>query len=90
LAGLGSAIGGLLGFDSGGAFTVQGRAGMDRNVAAVKLSAGEEVQVTRRGGGGSPNVTVNISTQDAASFKASRAQVGRQISAAVSAGMRAA
>jgi hypothetical protein len=35
-------------------------------------------------------VTVNIQTPDAGSFKASRAQVGRQISAAVSAGMRAA
>jgi hypothetical protein len=43
---------GLLGFNDCGAFTVRGRAGVDRNVASVRLSEGEEVQVTRRGDGG--------------------------------------
>ena len=86
----GNFVGGLLGFATGGAFTVGGREGVDRNVAAVKLSRGEEVEVTRRGDAGrQPVVNVYISTPDPQSFRASRAQIGQQISRAVAAGARA-
>jgi hypothetical protein len=85
------AVGTLLGFNEGGAFTVRGRAGVDRNVAAVRLSEGERVEVTRRGESGrAVNVTVNISTPDLESFRRSRAQMGAQIGRAVAAGHRAA
>lgn len=91
LGGVGRAFAGLLGFNDGGAFTVRGRAGIDRNVAAVRLSEGETVQVTRRGEAGrAVNVTVNISTPDVDGFRRSRAQVGAQIGRAVAAGQRAA
>lgn len=81
---------GLLGFDTGGSFTVTGRAGMDRNVAAVRLSEGEEVNVTKRGQSAGNTVNVYIQTQDVSSFKSSKAQIGRQLSAAVNASLRGA
>ncbi|RWR09707.1 phage tail tape measure protein [Paenirhodobacter populi] len=90
LSGLGSWASGLLGFDTGGAFTVTGRAGMDRNVAAVRLSEGEEVNVTKRGQSTGATVNVYIQTQDVNSFRSSKAQIGRQLSAAVNAGLRGA
>jgi hypothetical protein len=89
-AGLSGLIGNVLGFDDGGAFTVSGRAGTDRNLATVRLSEGEEVQVTRRGDAGrGPVINVTIQTPDPAAFKASRAQIGRQLGAVVAAGQRA-
>lgn len=91
LGGVGKAASNLLGFDTGGAFTVRGRAGTDRNVAAVRLSEGERVEVLRRGeGAGGRPVNVYIQTPDPAAFAASRAQVGRQIAAAVAMADRAA
>lgn len=89
--GLGSAISGLIpGLDQGGTMTVGGRAGVDRNLAAVRLSQGESVKVerahSRDNSGG--NVTVNIHTPDPRAFHASRAQVGQQIGRAVAAGRR--
>lgn len=82
--GIGATLGGiassLLGFDTGGAFTVRGRAGTDRNVAAVRLSEGEDVEVTRRGQrSGGVNLTMNITTPDAASFRKSRSQVAGEM-----------
>jgi len=88
LTALASGVGELLGFDRGGAFTVGGVAGIDRNLAPVRLSAGEEVQVTRRGEAPATNVTVNIQTPDPENFRRSRAQIGREISRAVAAGQR--
>ncbi|WP_206078256.1 hypothetical protein [Poseidonocella sp. HB161398] len=71
---------GLLGFNTGGAFTVRGRAGVDRNVAVVRLSEGEQVEVTRRGGGGSAvNLTMNISTPDVEGFRRSRSQIAAEM-----------
>jgi len=76
LSGLATAARGLLGFDTGGAFTVRGRAGTDRNVASVRLSEGEQVEVTRRGQAArTVNLTMNITTPDADSFRRSRAQI---------------
>ncbi|QDF14260.1 tail tape measure [Dinoroseobacter phage vB_DshS-R4C] len=92
LGGIGSALGGLIGLDTGGSFTVGGRGGMDRNVASLRLSRDEEVHVTRPGrGGGAGQTTINVTIQtpDPQSFAASRAQIGRQIGAAVAAGQRA-
>ena len=89
-----SGVGNLLGLDRGGAFTVGGRAGVDRNVAAVRLSAGERVEVTPANGAGASgravNVNVTIQTPDPQAFQASRAQIGQQIGRAVAAGQRAA
>ena len=92
-SGLGTAAAGLIpGLDQGGEMTVMGRAGVDRNLAQVRLSQGETVKVTRANSRAntSTGVTVNIYTQDVNSFKASRAQVGQQISRAVAAGQRGA
>lgn len=91
VSGIGGLLGGLLGFDTGGAFTVRGRAGSDRNVAAVRLSEGENVEVTRRGEAKSAaQVNVYIQTPDPQAFAASKAQIGAQIGRAVAAGQRAA
>lgn len=94
LGGLGSVVSGLIpGLDQGGTLTVGGRAGVDRNFASVRLSQGEQVKVTRAhsacGSSDRAPVNVYIQTQDVHSFKASRAQVGQQIGAAVAAGQRA-
>lgn len=81
----------LPGFADGGAFTVRGRAGRDRNLAAVRLSEGENVQVTKRGQpAGQTVVNVTIQTPNPAAFNASRAQIGRELAAAVAVGQRAA
>lgn len=90
-SGLGSAFSGLIpGLDQGGTMTVGGRAGVDRNLAAVRLSQGESVKVTRANspGGSAAPVTVNIYARDPESFRASRAQIGQQIGRAVAAGQR--
>lgn len=87
IAGLLSAA--LPGFDAGADFVAGGRGGIDRNIAAFRVSAGERVTVTPRGqsaGGG--HVTVNISTPDAASFRASEGQVSAAIARAVARGNR--
>ncbi len=90
-ASLGNWVGGLLGLDTGGNFTVSGRAGVDRNVTALRLSEGEEVNVTRKGQAASaPVVNVYIQTPNPTAFTASRAQIGAQIGRAVAAGQRAA
>ncbi|WP_116134341.1 phage tail tape measure protein [Tropicimonas sp. IMCC34043] len=91
-SGVANLASGLLGFDSGGTFTVGGRAGMDRNIAAVRLSEGERVHVEKRGSSGADQrpVYVTIQTPDVQSFRASRAQVGAQLSQAVAAGRRGA
>lgn len=59
LGGVGDFFGGLMGFDTGGEMAVGGRAGIDRNVAAFKVTRGETIKVTKRGesdadGGGAP------------------------------------
>lgn len=87
-AGLGFARN-LLGFDTGGEFEVPGRAGMDRNVARVRLSQGERVRVVKRGQSTDARpIVVNIHTPNPAAFQASRAQIGAQISRAAAAGSR--
>lgn len=76
----GAGLLGVPGFDTGGAFTVRGRAGIDRNMARVRLSDGERVEVIRRGQGGgrTVNLTMNIQTADAESFRRSRAQIAAE------------
>ncbi|AKU43302.1 tapemeasure [Rhodobacter phage RcCronus] len=90
LQGVGSWIGGLLGFDTGGEMLVGGRAGIDRNVAAFRVTQGETIKVQKRGqpdGGGRP-VVVNITTPDPAAFHASRGRIAADIQRAVGAGAR--
>lgn len=84
-----SLFSGLLGFNDGGEMLVGGRGGVDRNIAAFRVSQGERIKVTKRGesGGGSP-VTVHIHTRDAASFEQSRGQVAATIARAVGRGHR--
>jgi hypothetical protein len=87
-----SALGGffrnLLPFETGGSFTVRGRAGSDRNVVPIRASAGETVDVRRPGSSSAPIVNVTIQTPNPAAFQASRAQVGAQLGRAVAAGQR--
>lgn len=85
----GSIFGGLPGFDTGGEFVAGGRNGVDRNVAAFRVSAGEKVSITRAGqsSGGSP-VYVTIQTPNPAAFKASQGQTSAMIARAVARGSR--
>jgi hypothetical protein len=85
----GSIFGGLPGFDTGGEFIAGGRNGVDRNVAAFRVSAGEKVSITRPGqsSGGSP-VYVTIQTPNPAAFKASQGQTSAMIARAVARGSR--
>ncbi len=89
LSGVGSFFGSLLGFDTGGEMEVAGRAGIDRNVAAFRVSADENIKVVKRGQpeGGRP-VNVTIQTPDPASFKASSGRIGATIARAVGRGGR--
>lgn len=91
-SGIGSIISNLIpGLDQGGTMTVGGRAGVDRNLAAVRLSQGETVKVTRahqRSHKARP-INVYIQTPDPSAFRSSRAQIGQQIGRAVAAGQRA-
>ncbi|MEM7722487.1 MAG: phage tail length tape measure family protein [Pseudomonadota bacterium] len=89
-SGLGSMFGSFLGLDTGGSFTVSGRSGVDRNLVPLRLTEGEEVNVTRRGEAGQMGtVNVYIQTPDPQAFTASRAQIGAQIGRAVAQGQRA-
>lgn len=90
LGGIGSSIMGMIpGFDRGLDTVVGGRAGIDRNVATMKLSAGENLRVEPKGANSSSRpINVYIQTPNPAAFNASRTQVGAQISRAVAAGGR--
>lgn len=88
-AGIGNFFGGLLGFDTGGEMAVSGRAGIDRNIAAFRVTQGETIKVTKRGeGGGDRPVNVYIQAADPAAFKASKGRIAAEISRAVGAGAR--
>lgn len=91
LSGIGSALSGAPGFATGGEFTVGGRAGIDRNFAAVRLSDGERVKVLRRGDtGGDRPINVYIQTSDPSSFAASRVQIAGQLRSALATAQRGA
>lgn len=86
ISGAGSFLSGLLpGFNTGGEMAIGGRAGIDRNVAAFRVSQGETVKVTRKGdgGGGGRPVVVNIQTPNPAAFSASRGRIATDIARAV-------
>ncbi|MEL7183332.1 MAG: phage tail tape measure protein [Pseudomonadota bacterium] len=89
VSGAGKFVSGLLGFDTGGEMEVTGRAGIDRNVAAFRVSADENIKVVKRGqpDGGRP-VNVYIQTPDPAAFKASKGRIAADIARAVGHGAR--
>lgn len=89
VSGIGNFFGGLLGFDTGGEMEVTGRSGIDRNVAAFRVSADENIKVVKRGNpdGGRP-VNVYIQTPDPAAFKASKGRIAADIARAVGHGSR--
>jgi hypothetical protein len=77
------------GFATGGSIDIAGRSGVDRNLAVMRVSRGENVTVTPKGGsahGG--GVVVNITTPNPAAFEASRGQVAATIARAVGRGQR--
>jgi hypothetical protein len=88
-SGIGGFFGNLLGFDTGGEMAVTGRNGIDRNVAAFRVSADENIKVVKRGNpdGGRP-VNVYIQTPDPTAFHASKGQVSASIARAVGRGTR--
>lgn len=55
----GSILSALPGFDTGGEMAVSGRAGIDRNIAAFRVSQGETIKVTRRGEAPAPRGSEN-------------------------------
>jgi lambda family phage tail tape measure protein len=64
---------------------LMGEAGAE---AIVPLARGRDGKLGIRSGGGSVNVTVNIATPDAASFKQSQSQVASVVARAVARGQR--
>lgn len=90
LGGAGNWVGNILGLDSGGDVSISGKAGIDRNMTVLRTSDAETVSVRRPGDSGGRAVTVNIYTQDIASFKGSQAQIAGQMRRALSAADRAA
>jgi phage-related minor tail protein len=72
-------------FPMGGATGLMGEAGPE---AIMPLARGPDGKLGVRGGQGQMNVTVNIATQDAASFQRSQAQVAALITRAAARGQR--
>jgi phage-related minor tail protein len=72
-------------FPMGGATGLMGEAGPE---AIMPLARGPDGKLGVRGGQGHMNVTVNIATQDAASFQRSQAQVAALITRAAGRGQR--
>lgn len=62
LGGIGSLLGGLLGFANGGSFQVGGAGGVDSQLVAFKASPNETVSVTKPGQerGGAMNVSISL------------------------------
>lgn len=88
----------VTGFATGGSFVVGGRGGVDTNQVRFNATAGERVDIltpeqqraqekSLAGGARTANVNISIYAQDHNSFRRSRAQVGRQIGDAITAGM---
>lgn len=72
-------------FPMRGATGLMGEAGPE---AIVPLSRGADGQLGIRGGGGTVQVTVNISTPDARSFQQSQSQIAAMMAKAVARGYR--
>jgi hypothetical protein len=71
-------------FATGGSFTVPGDGGVDSQLVAFRASPGENVSIDRAGqkssGGSRPQIiTINISTPDVKSFKASESQIAARM-----------
>lgn len=82
--GLGSLFSGLFGFQNGGSFMVNAASGVgsldgfDNRLVAFRARDGERVTVTppgQSGGGSTNNITFNIQTPDAESFRRSQGQI---------------
>lgn len=72
----------------GGRFGIAGEAGPE---AIMPLSRGADGRLgvaVRGGGGGGPNITFNVATPDADSFRRSETQVGAMLARAVALGQR--
>ncbi len=78
-------------FAQGGSFRVGGSGGTDSQLVAFRATPGEMVDI-RRPGERDPNapvnITFNVTTPDAASFKRSESQVAAMLNRAVSRGTR--
>jgi phage-related minor tail protein len=72
---------------AGGGFGLAGEAGPEAIVPLARSSDGR-LGVSMAGGGAGPNITVQIATPDAASFRRSEAYVTGQIARAVARGQR--
>lgn len=85
LSGAASSVASLFpGFATGGSFTVGGAAGVDRNLMGLRLTRGEKITVqtpaqqrknTMQEVAPNINLSFNISTPDADSFRRSQAQI---------------
>ena len=86
---VGNIFSSLIGMDTGGEMAVGGRSGIDRNVAAFRVSSGESIKVVKRGNSGFERpIVVNIQTPDPTSFKQSRGQVAATLRRAALSGSR--
>lgn len=89
--------GGDLKFSTGGSFTVDGNAGIDRNTLSLNgapianVSKGERIDVGKAGGAEKAqitNITMNIQTPDADSFRRSQDQIVKRMNQASAATMK--
>lgn len=81
----------ILPFAEGGDHVVGGTGGIDSQLVAMRATPGEKVSVSRQGDGkrnSGMNVTFNITTPDAESFKQSQSQVAAGALAALRVGAR--
>jgi phage-related minor tail protein len=94
---MGAGLGKIMPFADGGIvnspvlFPMRGGTGLMGEAgpeAVMPLARGADGKLGVRGGGGAVNVTVNITTQDAASFQRSQSQVAALISRAAARGQR--
>ena len=89
---IGSGIGSLVGFATGGDFTVGGQGGVDSQLVQFRASPGERVSVSRNGdssgGGSGQQIVFNIQTPNVESFRQSEAQIAARMARIASRGNR--
>ena len=81
----GGVVSGATGFATRGGLGVMGEAGPE---AILPLARGPDGRLGVEAGGGSPRVTINVTTPDVEGFRRSRSQIAAEMSRALARGAR--